>query len=108
MVKKIREKKNIPGPGNYEPYRPIGVESKSFKFSKENKFVDKKPIRESTPGPSEKSTGLTKSKTIGNFSKINSKYVSENTLTNTIYKSNNFPGPACYTPRKQISSIGTT
>ena len=99
---------NIPGPGRYEHTKAIGQDAKSTKFSKEEKFHDKK-IRPITPGvsASEKKTGtLTKSKSQGNLSK-STNYISENTMNNTIYKSNNFPGPACYTPKKMISSIGT-
>ena len=99
---------NIPGPGKYNHTKTTGEDAKSTKFSKEDKFHHKK-IRPITPGQSasEKKTGtLTKSKSQGNLSK-STNYISENTLKNTIYKSNNFPGPACYAPNKIISSIGT-
>ena len=94
--------------GQYDTHKSIGIEAKSHKFSKEDKFHNKL-MRPSTPGPSEKLTDkLIRSRSQGNLSKTNSNYISENTLKNTIYKSNNFPGPACYTPKKIISSVGTT
>jgi hypothetical protein len=99
----------IPGPGSYKSNKEIGEGAKSTKFLKEEKFSNKKirpltTLKNNNLTDNKKSFSTSKSQ--GNILK-ESIYVSENTLNNTIYKSNNFPGPAAYTPRKNTSNIGT-
>lgn len=85
----------IPGPGKYKyQNKGFGKEGKLYSFGKEEKFCDKRPL---TPGPNCNTDDKTRSK----ISRIESaKGCSGNNFNNTIYRYNNYPGPASYDTTK--------